>query len=659
MYSNFLDELRKVNPKKYRRSHFRGRSVNILGKLPMFDSKDASFILDFSYKLRTLLVFSAIVVIVTLTFFARLFSLQIVAGDEYSDASRDNRIRVVSTPAERGVIYDKNGDVIARNRPAFRVELNTKLCSTDSSDSKSCIAQLDSVGSFININKADLIKKIEDGASLIVLVDGLKKEDILALEANITKTPAVHVAISPKRDYTSAEAFSHLIGYVGLGETLYPTIVGKSGIELSYNDILTGIDGKQIVQVNSVGDYFDILAEQDPVPGKDIKLFVDSGLQVLAYELLKREVTSGIARAGAVVAQDPRTGGILALVSYPGYDSNKLVSGVTSQEYSSILNASGYPFYNRALSASYPPGSTFKMITASALLEEKTIDPQRTIFDPGYIQVGPYIYRNWKLDGHGNVDLLRAIQVSNDTYFYTVTGGHGDIGGLGITRLAKWAKLFGFGSPTGVDLPGEVSGFMPDGTGKEWYLGDTFISAIGQGDILATPLQVNNVNNYFASGGILFKPRVVDTILGSRILGLEEDSIKTRNIISTDTYNVVKTGLKMASSIGGTAYAVQDFSSTHIGIEVSGKTGTSEYIDSDGSLKTHAWYTSYAPYDNPTITLTVFLEGGGGGSTVAVPIARELYNYWFSDLSTQPYKDPLKESDNTIPLITEVSSIDR
>ena len=262
---------------------------------------------------------------------------------------------------------------------------------------------------------------------------------------------------------------------------------------------------------------------------------------------------------------------------------------------------------------------------ASAVLEEGIVSPYFTINDPGYISVRGYTFRNWKLDGHGEVDLLRAIQVSNDTYFYTVGGGYGGVEGLGIDRIEEWSKKFGFGEKTGIDINGEVSGFVPNGEYKDWYLGDTYITSIGQGDFLATPLQTNMVTSYFANGRELLKPQIVKEAGGKAY----EKKVLARDLVSQRTLGFVREGLRQAVSPGGTGYPVFDFPDVY-GVELAGKTGTSEYIAPNGEEKTHAWFTVWGPLEDAEIVLTVFLEGGGGGSDDAAPIARSLLDYWFS-----------------------------
>lgn len=582
------------------------------------------------------LLFSLVLLISFFLFAARAFDLQILKSEEYQMLAQKNRLRTYSVPAPRGVIYDRNGEVIAQNKPSFNLVLNVSRCSLGG-DLSLCRRIIDEVIRQLpedcKPDRESILEQLEEpGVSTLVLIKDLEKDTILSLESQALiskKLPAVDVLIYPSRDYLYAESFSHLLGYTGLSSTsLTPKIEGKSGIEQFYNDILSGISGERIIQVNSQNENIQEFDTKDPVPGDNITLFADIGLQKLAYRELKKfvEDPENSAEGGVIVAQDPQTGGILALVNYPSFDAQKMVSNITSQELSELQNQENSPFFNRAIGGAYPPGSTFKMVMASAVLEEEIVGPHFTINDPGYISVNGYVFRNWKLDGHGEVDLLRAIQVSNDTYFYTVGGGYGGIKGLGIDKISEWSKKFGFGQLTGIDIPGEVPGFVPDGNYKDWYLGDTYISSIGQGDFLATPLQTNMVTSYFANGRELVRPRVVKSIEDEET----EKEILAKDLVSQRNIELVREGLRRAVSPGGTGYPVFDFPDKY-GVTLAGKTGTSEYISPEGEERTHAWFTVWGPLENAEISLTVFLEGGGGGSDDAAPIARTLLDYWFAD----------------------------
>ncbi len=625
MKNVFFDETSKFNleQKKFLQKKF---SLTKLGDESALSPKEKEFSLDSDKKTRRSLALVILVLATVVFFLSRAIRLQISNGDSNLAMSTQNRIRRYNLQPERGVIYDRNGTILVRNKPSFSIEMNVDLCSLGERRFDLCNVTVDNLSKFISLDKNRISKEVAAARNIIVLSSGLQKEDILKLEANLAAFPSVSIVTAPQRDYIFGDAFAHLIGYVGLGDTPYPTITGKTGIEEKYDNLIGGLPGSRVVQIDSFGGSFKVLSEEKPIPGRDVTLNIDLNLQKKAYELLAKAVKDKKAVAGVVVAQDPRTGGVLALVSYPAFNPTKISEGISFEELNKLNTDPAFPFFNRTISGTYPPGSVFKLVMASAALSEKVIGENYRIFDPGYIKVGSYTFKNWKAEGHGDVDMRRALQVSNDTYFYTVGGGHNEIAGLGITRIAKWADRFGYGVKTGIDLGGEVSGYVPDGKEKTWYLGDTYITSIGQGEFLATPLQVNNVTSYFANGGIFYKPQVVKGIYGRQDFGPQ---IIAQNLIDVRAYGVVRDGMKLAVTSGGTAYPLFDFSQKHPEIELAGKTGTSEYTDSKGEAKTHALLTVFGPFENPTIALTVFLEGGGSGADDAAPIARQLLDGWF------------------------------
>lgn len=568
------------------------------------------------------MLFTLLLAMFLFFFLAKSFNLQVINGNENLVLADGNRVRIAHTQAERGLILDRNGEVLVRNVPAFSLNMSTEGCLPK----EYCINMLDKFISEMNLKvDVDRVKKeIEQGKLNVVILTGIEKEELLTLEPKLSNYPVFTIGISPKRQYLYGDAFAHLIGYVGLADTIYPSIEGKTGIEEKYDNYLKGISGGEIIQVNSSGYKINTISEKKTVPGDALKLYVDKDLQVKAYELLKDKVDKGEATAGVVVASDPKTGGILALVSYPSFDPNLLTTGLTSKEFEELINKPNFPFFNRAISAVYPPASTFKIVMGAAALMEKVIDPDYEIFDKGYIQVGSYIFRNWNTSGHGNVDMRRAIQVSNDTYFYTVGGGYNEIGGLGIDKIYEWALKFGFSKTSGIDLFGEVSGSMPNGKDREWYLGDTYITSIGQGDILSTPLQVNNAMSYYANGSTVYSPRVVKSINDKST----DTEILFSNILDNETLTIIKEGLNKAVTPGGTAYPLYDLPTKYNGLEFAGKTGTAEFGNQENT-DTHAWFTVFGPLKDPSIVVTIFLEEGGSGSDDAAPIARGLLGVWF------------------------------
>jgi len=631
MKAALFDEISRTTPKRRKGHDYKYDK----GKHPsMFDSKTTLY--QWHH-----VIFVGAVVLVYLLFMGKAVSIQVSNREKYLGLAERNRIREFSILPSRGVIYDRSGQVIVRNKPSFSLEMNTLIC-REGDDMYPCKEVVKNVNEYVKLeDNLRIENEINAHRTNVLLATGVVKDEILVLEANISELTGVSVETAPSRDYLFGNSFAHLIGYIGLGETETPTIVGKTGVEEKYDESISGVAGNKVVQVDSPGTSYKLITSKSPLPGKDVTLFVDLDLQMKSYEVLKEKVEDpeGTATGGAIVVQDPLNGAILALVSYPSFDPNLMSSGISLEELSRLSQDPNFPFFNRPIAGTYPPGSTFKLVTASAILMEQVAGVFDSIIDKGFIQVGAFVFRNWR-SGEGQVNLIRALQVSNDTYFYIMGGGYGGVGGLGISKLYNWSLKLGFNQLTGIDIDGEVPGFIPDGTHREWYLGDDYISSIGQGDLLATPLQINNMMTYFANGGYLFKPRIVKNVDG---VGDTEVEVLAQNIIDEEMYDAIRKGINRAVKPGGTAFPLFGFPAKY-GFEVAGKTGTSEFISPQGEEKTHAIFVAFGPYfddefrqanmssytDRPVV-VTVFLEGGGGGSTDAAPLANEIMEHWFSD----------------------------
>jgi len=395
-----------------------------------------------------------------------------------------------------------------------------------------------------------------------------------------------------------------------------------------YEQFLAGSSGSNLFKSDSYNTKLDSYLQISPISGKDVVLAIDAELQNYSYELLKNKIESmSSAVGGVIIAQDPRNGDVLALVNYPSFDINKMTVGLSEFEYQKLITDKNFPFLNRAISGVYPPGSVYKVVTASGILQEGIAKPDDKIFDPGFIKVGESIYGNWKRDGHGEVDYIKSMKVSNDTYYYIFSGGYKIDKGLGISGIYNWSKKYKLGELTGIDLPGEVPGFIPDGKYKTWYLGDTFISAIGQGDTLTTPIQMSVLMGYFANNQVAYSPRVV--LEADKLI--KKEKVLYDKLLNADIFNLIKLSLKEVNMPGGTGYPFFDFNQKH-GFESAGKTGTSEYYDSRyKEILTHAWYSGWAPYENGEIVVTVFLESGGGGADDAAPLARKVMDFYFEN----------------------------
>lgn len=418
------------------------------------------------------------------------------------------------------------------------------------------------------------------------------------------------------------EATAHVMGYLGEvkedevglikesgGKYEVGSWIGRSGIEAQYEDVLRGVDGGKLVEVDNKGKVVRELGQKESTVGKDIKLSLDAGLQGVAYSAVKDK------KAGIIVS-DPRSGEVLVLVSSPSFDPTRVQDFLTDKN---------LPMFNRAIGGVYPPGSTFKMITTAAALESGKVKPDFAFTDTGAIVVGSFRYTNWLFTKRGGVEgqvgFARAITRSTDTFFYKV----GEL--VGAENIAEWAKKMGLGEKTGVDLPGEVPGLVPDPNDGPWYLGNTYHLAIGQEDTLTTPLQINLMTNMIASGGKKCVPHL-NSVLSAKCEVLR---------ISEETLDIIKKGMVGACSTGGTSFVMFDWNGDEKMPKIACKTGTAEYVAESGKIKTHGWLTAYAPADNPVISATVVIEGGGEGSNVAAPVVRKIFAKYFNVEDKYPY----------------------
>ena len=522
--------------------------------------------------------------------FLRLFHLQIAHGSSNRELADSNRIQVKIIHAPRGVIFDRNGKILAANSPAFRLKMH-------------------------------LISRER------------------ALEWEVKNDPDfAKLEIDNVRTYPLGEKFAHVVGYVGeISEEQIKSgefknyrpgdRIGKSGVEDQYEKILRGIDGGEIIEVDSKGNKIRTLRYKNAIPGQNIYLSIDASLQEKLYEQMGEALVKSGSCCGAAVAQDPSTGKILALVSYPSFNPNIFAQNLNDGSISEVFSRSDSPILNRVIAGTYPPGSTYKIISSLAALASGKITPDTTFLDEGVMYLGQFKFSNWYFNQYGKVEgpvnLEKALKRSNDTYFYKISQI------IGENALVDWSKKLHLGQMLGIDIPGEAKGLVPDNDWKQknfdvpWYPGDTLHMSIGQGFVLTTPLQVLGITSYIAAEGIIYKPQ---------LLLSQKPEVLVSNLIAGDKIEIVKEGLRQVTKEGGTAWPFFVFP-----IETAGKTGTAEY--GDPKDRTHAWYTSYAPADDPKIALTVLVEGGGEGSSVASPIAKEVYRWYFSPDKSNLIKD--------------------
>ena len=556
----------------------------------------------------------------------RLWDLQVMRGGEYQKIVERNRLRVVNIPAPRGIIYDRNNNALVRNIPSFDITAVKEDMSMKTDD-------LLALGDFIGLSVKEINKRLEASSTTpfepVTLKRDISFEEVSRIEARKIDFPGLQITVVVGREYIYGYSASHVLGYLGrlspqqmrspeFSGVSRETAIGQFGIEKVYDDILRGIAGKKVIEVDAVGSIIKVVRIQKPIKGRDIKLTIDIDLQVEAEESLK-------GKAGAVVAIQPNTGEVLALASAPSFNPNLFVRGIDYGTWKSLVNDPRKPLLNRAIQSRYPPGSTFKIITAIAALEEGIVDKNTRFFCNGSIFFGR-TFRCWKAPGHGNVHLYNAIVESCDVYFYEIAKQ------LDIDKLAQYAMGFGLGRPSGIDLEGEVAGLVPTSgwkleTKKErWYKGETLNTVIGQGYLSATPIQMARLIGAVVNGGKLYGPYLLSDAGPEEPESVVEINPKYISLIKKALLGVV-------TDKKGTGWAAR---SDIVGI--GGKTGTTQVVggvsrgkDIPEKYKDHAWFVAFAPEDKPRIAVAVFVEHGGHGSTGAAPIAKRIIEGYFKN----------------------------
>ena len=592
---------------------------------------------EFKEKIRIVVVIFLVAVCVLIV---RLGYLQIIKGAEFRKKSENNSVRFRQIKPLRGLIMDRNGNVLVDNKPSFDVlyipnknnanELSVKKIK-ELYENKSMDFPFDQ--SLLKNAKPYLPVKLDKNVSM---------EKIALVETNALNLPGIYVDVSPIRLYLDGEILAPIIGYTGEiskeemeksnDKYAYGDISGKHGLERFFDEYVRGRRGAELVEVNVYGREIKNLGRIDPVSGYNMMLTIDADLQKAAWQAIE-------GKAGSAVVMDPRNGEILAMVSSPSFDPNLFNEGISSDLWNQLQNNPFAPLSNKAISGLYPPGSTYKLIIAAAALEEGVITPDTKIFCNGSFTLGNRTYRCWKKGGHGHVDLHKAIVESCDVYFYTV----GKM--LGVDKIAEYAKRFGYGELAGIDLPNEKSGLVPTKEWKlkkkkeVWQLGETISISIGQGYNLVTTLQLANAFGTFANGGTLWRPYIVKQIESADGKIYKEFSpLKKGELhLSAKTIEILNDALKgVVNEPGGTGQNAKLSD-----IEVCGKTGTSQVMGLPANeqarrrkilgafQKDHALFACYAPSKSPEIVVAVILENAGGGGAVAAPVARKILTAYF------------------------------
>lgn len=608
--------------------------------------KDKDFFQDFDGERRKNLLISEkrlttlkiVILILFLVLISRLAWITIVQGEFWQDVALTNKIRIEKIKAPRGLIYSEEGTILTQNVPTFYLAITPADLSKDKKERNKLLDELIKIiPQEINYD-SQALEMIRQAPShsyqRIVLAQGLTYEQFIYLKTKLADWPGINILPTLQRKYPQGEIFSHLIGYLGkispqeLEKDPYYSIndfYPKAGVEKEYENYLRGQDGQKKIEVDSYGQEQKLIAQQKPKKGKDITLTINSALQEKIAQLLKKHLEKLGLSKGTVIALNPKTGEVLAAFSLPNYDNNIFIWG-DNEEKQAILLGEDSPLVFRAIAGLYPSGSIIKGAIAAGALEEGVIEPETEILSQGGISVGQWFFPDWKAGGHGRVNVIEALANSVNTFFYYIGGGYGDFQGLGVDGINQYLSLFGFGEKTGIDIPGEASGLLPTPLWKEarkgepWYPGDTYHLSIGQGDILVTPLQVANYTAAIANGGTLFRPYLLSSIEGeTEPKEIKKSEIIRTNFISQENLEIVRQGFRAVVEEGSGRY-LQYFEP-----KVAGKTGTAEVANK----KPHAWFTCFAPYEDPEIVLTVLIENGGEGSEVAIPLAKEILTWYF------------------------------
>ena len=558
----------------------------------------------------------------------QLWNLQIREGPYYRDLSENNRTRSVIMEPARGLIYDRNGVLLANNVPSFTLYVSLE----DVTDRDGLIHQLSNL---LGLDEALIRKKLTARGSKQLprkVKDRLTLREATLIESHRLDLPGVMVQVESQRNYLGGTTASHLLGYVGevspeqlekpeFSELHQGSVVGQYGVEKFFDRLMRGQAGQKSIEVDAIGHEKRTVVVEQPHAGDNLYLTIDVRLQKVAENLLGEET-------GAIVALDPRTGDVLAMASRPGFDPNVLSRELTPKQWAEIVQDEGRPLNNRASQGQYPPGSVYKVMMAAAALETKTVTPSTTIFCNGGYQFGRRLYHDWKAGGHGSVDLRHALVQSCDVYFYTVGQR------MGIETMASFAHQFGLGEETGIELPSERIGIVPSEAWKRkaknesWLPGETISASIGQGYVNVTPLQMASLIGTVANDGAMFRPRLVQAVM-DRATG----ELQRRPAVLKRTLNlrpgilpVIKEALAGVVK-EGTATKAQSALVT-----IAGKTGTAQMTalrtgpekNIPKKFRDHAWFVAFAPVEAPTIAVAVLGEHMGHGGSASAPLAKEL-----------------------------------
>ncbi|MFA6537483.1 MAG: penicillin-binding protein 2 [Patescibacteria group bacterium] len=603
---------------------------------------------------RSLSFFFILILFIIFVLLSKAVYLQLLKGDYYLSLAENNRLRLINIPAPRGIIYDRLGRQLVKNVPIFEILLTPSDILTENNDVISLknwlgqnLAEIDAEWES-SFNKILASKKgTKDFYEPNILTDNLTYEKAVAMQIESQNFPGVQISIGAQREYQhdfgfgKTESLSHILGYKGkLSATdyadfsdqgyLYNDYIGKTGVEATFEKNLRGRYGREQIEVDSLGRAIKIIGQEDLQKGDNLYLSIDAVMQAKLEALLKnRLVKLGKVKTAAIII-DPNDGQVLSLISLPGYDNNLFSVKKDSLETTKLFGDTNQPMFNRVISGEYPSGSTIKPLISLAALQEKIITENTVFLSNGGLRISEWFFPDWKAGGHGYTNVRKAIAESVNTFFYIIGGGWNDFVGLGVEKIGEYLQMFGVGSKTQIDLPNEATGFVPSKEWKEnykkerWYIGDTYHLAIGQGDLLVTPLQMAIITSTIANGGKLLKPQIINHIYDQnekKEQYINPDIFK-QSFVDEKNFKIVQSGMRQAVTLGS-AKILRDLPVTS-----SAKTGTAQ---SGGDKTPHAWFVAYAPAEKPEIVLTILCEEAGDGSGVSALVAHDFLQWYFRD----------------------------
>jgi len=593
---------------------------------------------------QKLRLFFVCFLVLVVFFFSKTLKMQTIEGEDYSKMAENNCHKVKLLTPSRGVIYDSSMNQLVSNQLSFDLVANLD-CFPETGNE----VNISLVSDILEEDVSEIKKKIENSDFSTVLIrENLEHEKLVLLRTKIEELEGFEIKENNVRNYSDSVSFSHILGFTGkmdeesireLENYSITDYIGKQGLEKFYERELRGKPGRVLVEKDVFGEGLFEMEISEPESGNNLVLWLDSELQKKLEDSLRNSMENVGAKKGAAVIMDPKTGGILSLVSLPSFDNNLFSKGISFEDFKEITEDPNQPLFNRVLGGGYPVGSTIKPLMSVAALEEEVIDPNRNILCEGKIEVpNPYfpdqpsIFLDWST--HGWTNMRKAIAESCNVYFYTIGGGFGDIEGLGVYNIKKYLSLFGWGKLTGIDLPGEAEGRIPDPEWKEsyfsdpdqkiWRVGNTYNLSIGQGDIAVSPLQVVAAFSAIANGGTLYQPQLVKKIVkgsDNSLVSEKKPIVLRRDFVDSNNLGVVKEGMREAVLYGSSVAL------NLLPVDVGSKTGTAQTPIEESY---HNWVTVIAPIEDPQLVLTVVIENVEGVQFAALPVARDTLNWYFS-----------------------------